>query len=65
LTYAERVGKIQTTDDSGRAEIAGLDGIIDVVLEFRREIEALRRENEALRAELSQPPKMLQNSFIR
>jgi len=26
---------IQTTDDSGRAEIAWLDGIIDVVLEFR------------------------------
>jgi hypothetical protein len=42
--------------------IAGLDGIIDVVLEFRREIEALRRETDALRTELGQPPK---NSFIR
>jgi len=30
----------QTTDGSGRAGIAGLDGIIDVVLEFRREIDA-------------------------
>jgi len=49
---------IQTTDDSGRAEIAALDGIIDVVLEFRREIEALR-------AQLGQPPKTPQNSFIR
>jgi hypothetical protein len=52
------VGVIQTTDDSGRAEIAGFDDIIDVVLEFRREVEALR-------VQLGQPPKTPQNSFIR